>query len=120
MKGVFVRLERDEIKETVEEMLETNASLVELNSSTSALKKLRNSKSKLQKDFLIKTEEIDIEIEKIKAMLPEVQVPKERFSFKPGTAKSKAKKAGKITSRKTKHETELEAIRQRLEQLRQK
>ena len=119
MKGVFVRLDRDEIKEVVSEMLEAHASIVELSSDTSRFKKMRKSKLKLERDFLMAAEELDLQVEKLKSFMPAVEITgKGRFEFKPGKPQIRVGFAKK--TRKTKYEAELEAIRQRLEALRRK
>ena len=119
MKGVFVRLDRDEIKEVVSEMLEAHASIVELSSDTSRFKKMRKSKLKLERDFLMAAEELDLQVEKLKSFMPAVEITgKGRFEFKPGKPQIRVGFAKK--TRKTKYEAELEAIRQRLESLKEK
>jgi hypothetical protein len=118
MKGVFVRIERDEMKQVVTEMLEAHASVVEISSDTSRFKKIRKSKIKLESDFLMAAEELDLEVEKIKSLMPAVEITgKGRFEFKPGKPILKIRSS---RERKTKQEIELEAIRQRIESLRGK
>jgi hypothetical protein len=117
MEGIFVKIDRNDIKEMVEEMLESNASFVELSSSTSQLVKLRKKKLKLQRDFLMKTEELGLEIDKINSFMPSFEISSKRISkpiLEVGT-----RKIAKAT-RKTKYEAELEEIRKRLEELRQR
>ena len=117
MEGIFVKVDRTNIKEMLEEMLEANASFVELSSSTSQLAKLRKQKLKLQRDFLMKTEELGLEIDKINSFMPSFEITSRRIS-KPSPEIGTRKKAKAI--RKTKYEVELEEIRKRLEELRQR
>ncbi len=121
MKGVFVRLERNELKDIVSEMLEANTALVHLSLSTSNLKKIRKEKINSQREFLMAGEELDLEIEKIRAMLPSVEMTGQgRFEFKPQKPVLRIKKSKSTRIRKNRHEAELENIRKRLEEIRMK
>jgi hypothetical protein len=113
MKGVFIRVEKEDLRGVVEELLESNASTVHLSSSAAQMKKLRNSRLKLQREFFKGITEMDLEVEKIKAMLPEVKV--KHFVFKPDQPSLITKQERK---RRSKYEKELEEIKARLDYLR--
>jgi len=116
MKGVYTQIEKEELKEIIEEVLNINSAFVNIAAQTEEINNLRKAKYKLQRDFLIASEELDLEIEKIKSFLPEVKFSKENIhvAFEKPSLKIDKK------TRKGKYQLELDSIRKRLEELRKK
>lgn len=116
MTGVFVRVEREELKEVISDMLSSRESFVNLAQSTSELKKLKITKFKYHREIESNLEQLDLEVAKLRSYLPEVELPGTVGLLKVRSEKSSSRAMSK--ARRTKYQAELEEIKKRLSTLR--
>ncbi len=116
MAGVFVRVEREELREVLGDMLISRESSVNLAQSTSELKKLRVSKFKYHREIELNLEQLDLEVTRLKSYLPEVELPGTVGTLK--VRSDRASSGAMSKARRTKYQAELEEIKKRLSTLR--
>ena len=111
---VYVRIEPGEEKAIKKAILEAMASSVRAQDSALKLSKLKAGKKAAVNDIMNMVQKMSLELENIKKSLPETEFSPRQ---KPEAAAMQSAKPAKSGKKKTRYESELEAIKEKIAQL---